>query len=156
MEKKKLVLPKIGEFYHFWDDGKTSPSRHYICKCERIITPKEAENIMVSVPDYTNGSTIETSLYQHWFDYEMPEHDWLYATKTDYFIECSCPKYDKNNLWFVRTKDGGWFSMDIESTWQSGRLDVTGEIFDNIIKDAEKYPEYYPESMVKEYKEITY
>ena len=30
-------IPNIGEYYHFWDDGKTSLSRHYICRCERII-----------------------------------------------------------------------------------------------------------------------
>ena len=43
-------------------------------------------------------------------------------------------KYHKYNLWFARTKDGGWYSLDIQSSWQGGRLDVTGEIYDNIIK----------------------
>ena len=34
-------------------------------------------------------------------------NDWIYADTTDYFVEISCPKYDKYNLWFARTKDGG-------------------------------------------------
>ena len=29
---------QIGKLYHFWDDGKSAVSRHYICKCENIIT----------------------------------------------------------------------------------------------------------------------
>ena len=33
----KEVLPQIGEFYHFFDDGKVTPSRHYIAKCIEII-----------------------------------------------------------------------------------------------------------------------
>lgn len=31
-------------------------------------------------------------------------------------------------------KDGGWYSLDIQSGWQGGQLDVTGEIYDDIIK----------------------
>ena len=143
MEKKETTLkpvPKVGEFYHFFDDGKTGPSRHYICRCERVVTSEEAKSIMVRVPDEecTKDNPVynDISLYDHWHDNEMPNHDWLYETETDYFVECSCPVYDENNLWFVRTKhNGGWFSMDIQSWWQSGRLDVTGEIFDYIIPD---------------------
>jgi hypothetical protein len=34
---------EIGKFYHFWDDAKSSISRHYLCKCEGIITLEESE-----------------------------------------------------------------------------------------------------------------
>jgi hypothetical protein len=74
------------------------------------------------------------SLYEQWKE-EVLNHDWLYAVDTDYFIECSCPKYDEDNLWFVRTKDGGWFSMNIQNSWQSGRLDIDEKIFDSIIQE---------------------
>ena len=37
---------EIGKFYHFWDDGKSSISRHYLCKCEGIITLEEAVRLM--------------------------------------------------------------------------------------------------------------
>ena len=132
-------IPVVGEFYHFFDDGKHSSSRHYICKYERIVTPEEAKNILVTVPgeNCTKDSPefYDISLYDHWHDNQMPLHDWLYASETDYFIEVSCPTYDDNNLWFIRTKDGGWFSMDIQSWWQSGRLDIDGKIYDAIIQD---------------------
>ena len=34
---KKESLPKVGEYYHFFDDGKITPTRHYIAKCLEII-----------------------------------------------------------------------------------------------------------------------
>ena len=136
MNKKEL--PKIGEFYHFWDDGKTSVSRHYICKCERILTIEEAKDIIVTVPEWdfdkNENNFNDMSLYEQWKE-EVLNHDWLYAVDTDYFIECSCPKYDEDNLWFVRTKDGGWFSMNVQNSWQSGRLDIDEKIFDSIIQE---------------------
>lgn len=165
MENKNIELkpiPKVGEFYHFFDDGKTSPSRHYICKCERVVTFEEAKSIMVTVPDYecTQDNPIYNlvSLYDHWHDDEMPNHDWLYETETDYFVECSCPVYDDNNLWFVRTKnDGGWFSMDIQSWWQGGRLDVDGKIFENIIQEVKEHSQWYDvDRTIKAYNETTY
>jgi hypothetical protein len=165
MENKNIELkpiPKVGEFYHFFDDGKTSPSRHYICKCERVVTSEEAKSIMVTVPDdeCTQDNPIYNlvSLYDHWHNDEMPNHDWLYETETDYFVECSCPVYDDNNLWFVRTKnDGGWFSMDIQSWWQGGRLDVDGKIFENIIQEVKEHPQWYDvDRVIKAYNETTY
>lgn len=142
-------IPEIGKYYHFWDDGKISPGRHYICRCERIITSEEAKSIMIKVPNEYIDDIMDTiSLYEHWYDNEMPNHDWLYSKDTDYFIECSCPEYDEHNLWFVRTKNGGWFSMDIQSGWQSGRLDIDGEIFENITNSWEVNDGYIPEGYV--------
>ena len=46
----KKDLPKVREFYHFFDDGKTSPNRHYICKVERIIPFNKAKNIILTTP----------------------------------------------------------------------------------------------------------
>ena len=138
-------IPEIGKYYHFWDDGKISSSRHYICRCERIITAEEAKSIMIEVPNEYVDDVMDTiSLYEHWHDNEMPEHDWLYAEDTDYFIEISCPSYDKNNLYAVRTKDGGWFTIDIQSWWQGGRLDVTGEIYKDVLNNWEEYEGYIP------------
>lgn len=151
MKKKKNIIlkprPEVGKFYHFWDDGKTGASRHYICKCEEIITPVQAQETIVNDNE---------SLYDIW-KREVDEHrqrdnfkvlsagasqntgePWLYAEETDCFVRLSCPKYDKNDLWAARTVDGGWFTMDIQSWWQGGRLDVTGEIYDNIISYYEQ------------------
>ena len=149
MEKQEV--PKVGEYYHFWDDGKTGPSRHYICKIENIIKIKDAKNILVNVPEY-NITTHENvfcdvTLYDRW-QYQVKEYDWLYSTDTDYIIEISCPNYDENNLYAVRTKDGGWFTIDVHSWWQSGRLDVTGKIFEDVTSFWEQTEGYVPESYV--------
>lgn len=150
-------IPEIGKYYHFFDDGKTSPSRHYICKCERIITPEEANKIMVEVPNKYVDDVIDTiSLYEHWYNNEVPNAYWLFADKTDYFVECSCPKYDKDNLWFVRTKDGGWFSMDIQNFWQGGSLDVDGEIFQEALNYIKEHPDWYDENVINIYNEEKY
>ena len=54
---------------------------------------------------------------------------WLYANDTDWFIECEIPEYEPEyTVWFVRTIDGGWFSMDIQNCWMSGELDVTNKM----------------------------
>lgn len=149
MNKDLKPIPEVGKYYHFWDDGKLSPGRHYICRCERIITPEEAKSIMIEVLNEYIDDVMDTiSLYEHWYDDEMPNHDWLFETETDYFIECSCPEYDKHNLWFVRTKDGGWFSMDIQSGWQSGRLDIDGKIFEDVTNSWEVNEGYIPEDYV--------
>lgn len=138
----KKEIPEIGKYYHFFDDGKTSPSRHYICRCERVITPEAAKQVILLIPEwlyeYNKAEYCELSLYDHWHDNEMPAYNWLYAEDTDYFVECSCPHYDKENLWFVRTKNGGWFSMNIQNSWQSGRLDVDGSIYEASVEDLLK------------------
>lgn len=159
MTKSKLKsIPIVGKEYHFWDDGKTSPSRHYICKVERIITPEEAKNIIVRVPHWDfekkENFFVEVSLYDHWHDDEMPNHAWIFESETDYFVEASCPKYDENNLWFVRTKDGGWFSIDVQSDWQSGDLDIDNSIYEDIINEVKTYKNW--EEIVKAYESETY
>ena len=151
------VIPEIEKYYHFFDDGKTSLNRHYICRCERIVTPDEARKIMVEVPNkYMDDVKDSVSLYDHWHDNEVPNAYWLYSEDTDYFIECSCPKYDDNNLWFVRTVDGGWFSMDIQSFWQGGILDVDGEIFQRTLNHIKEHPEWYDEDVINLYNNEKY
>ena len=151
-------IPEVGKLYHFFDDGKTSPSRHYICRCERIITPEEAKHVIVQVPnEYVDDVMDDISLYDHWHNNEVPNTYWLFSDKTDYFVECSCPNYDDNNLWFVRTYDGRWFSMDIQSSWQGGLLDVDGCVFNDTIQYVREHPEYYDvESVVKAYNNEKY
>ena len=134
---KEQEVPKVGEYYHFWDDGKTSPSRHYICRVEEVIRVKDAKKIEVSVPewdDLKNQNVFHTeTLYNKWEE-QVVGHDWLYAKETDYFIRISCPEYDKYDLYAVRTKSGGWFTIDVQSWWQGGRLDVDGSIYDEMIE----------------------
>ena len=41
-------VPEVGKKYHFFDDGKISPSRHYIAQVEQIIDMKEARRISLN------------------------------------------------------------------------------------------------------------
>ena len=131
-------VPEVGKYYHFFDDGKTSPSRHYIARAERVVPIADSPEILVPHFDHYLEELIPKSLWDIW-NLEKSDIDWVFSETTDYLVEVSCPNYDKNNLWFARTTDGGWFSMDIQSGWQGGTLDVTGEIYDRVIKDAKKY-----------------
>lgn len=139
-----LQLPEIGKKYHFFDDGKCSPSRHYIATVEEIITADEAKR------RYFDSFMTNTMrpLYDIWKD-NVSHSNFLYAEETDVFVRCSIPAYDENPIWFVRTKGGGLFSIDVQVGWQSGRLDLNGEmyqyaksIFDN---DGRHYDGYYDE-----------
>lgn len=137
-KKNQELLPEIGKYYHFFDDGKTSPSRHYIARVERIVPISDSPDILVPYMDPYLDELVPRSLWDIW-NIQKVDIDWVFSEKTDVLLEVSCPKYDQNNLWFAKTKDGGWFSMDIQSGWQGGRLDVTGEIYEAVLKDAEKY-----------------
>lgn len=39
-------VPIINQQYHFFDDGKINPSRHYIATVVDIITPDVAKNFI--------------------------------------------------------------------------------------------------------------
>jgi len=130
---KLLPVPEVGKFYHFWDDGKTGVSRHYICKVESIIKPEEAKTIIFN----SDALQRPMSLYEIWKN-EVKECDWLYAEETDCILKISCPKYDDNFLYAARTKNGGFFTVNVQSFWQSGRIDITNEIYDSVIESHKK------------------
>lgn len=140
---KKERIPVIGKQYHFFDDGKITHSRHYMATVVDIISPEQAKDIKMN---YQNMNIL-VSLYTIWReeidDHRQGEHfkvltsrpmnvgdPWLYAEETDYFVKCSIPEYDENDIWFVRTINGGWFSLNTVNTWMAGRLDVSGKLFD--------------------------
>lgn len=149
-------VPEVGKEYHFWDDGKSSPSRHYICRCERLLTCEEAKTIVFDLkfyPDPTKKEYIsyKKTLFEIWQE-EIKGTSWIFEEDTDYFVEVSCPTFDDNKLWAARTKWGGWFTLEI-SFWQGGEIDVTGEKFRNIVENCEEEGEY---EIAQEYKETTY
>jgi hypothetical protein len=39
----------------------------------------------------------------------------------------------------VRTKEGGWFSMDIQSDWQGCELDVDGSLLEEMERNYEEF-----------------
>ena len=147
METNKARVPQVGEKLHFFDDGKVGDSRHYMAVVTHVLTPEQAK--CVFVVDATSFSEC------HFIDFEenkslslLDVHaeevkccDWIFAEQTDYFIACSIPEFDNHIIWFARKKDGGWFSMDIQSDWQGGFLDVTGEKYKNNIEAGYTYSE---------------
>lgn len=148
-----IRIPNVGEFIHFWDDGKVGLGRHYICKIERVILPSEADKIILKTYDHDLEMWLEEDLKSIW-KFERDNHDWLYANETDVFIEASCPKFDKDNLWFARTKEGGFFSMDIQNSWQGGQLDTEEIILKNVIKswrEDDLIDEKRKDEIIKEY-----
>lgn len=142
--KKMLPIPQVGKTYKFYDSGKVKESRQYDATVLRVITKEESKKVMFPLyyDDYDGkphtygmgrNSGREISLHDIWKD-TIGNDDWLYAADTDYLIECDIPVYDDNHIWFVRERRGGWYSIDIQSDWQSGELDVTNKLTEELNK----------------------
>ena len=111
---KLQLVPEVGKEYHAFDDGKIKPSRLEVVKITELIPFAEASEELINL-----------------WKQEVEECYWLYATETDYFAK---GEWDDENSYFVRTEDGGWFSLGF---WGS-RLDVDGELY-------KKMKEWYPD-----------
>lgn len=121
--KKHLKpIPEVGKKYHCFDDGKISFSRHFIIQVDEVLGhmafkkkyPKEFERYVE----------------------EVKQCYWLYSTHSDKFIITYNGENDELGV-YVRTKQGGWFG--IGPYWNSATLDVTGEIWNNLIEDIDDF-----------------
>lgn len=112
-------VPEVGKEYHIFDDGKIRMSRHYIAEVQKLIYPDEAYEM--------------ADLYKAWEE-QVRECYWLFAQDTDYFVKATS-SYDANPLYFVRTVDGGWFSIDYPNVWMGARLDIDGNLYNEMMKD---------------------
>lgn len=142
MSEELKRIPEVGEELHFFDDGKMSQSRHYIATVLQVIKYEDAMSIAVPMREWSddgNETWLTITPIVDIFDIEKHNADWLYAETTDYFIEISVPEFDDDNLWCVRTKSGGWFSMDIQSGWQAGLLDTDGSIYQSFLEMHDGY-----------------
>ena len=109
-------VPKVNQTCMFFDDGKISYSRMYQATVKQVMVYDDA-------PDKVKKA----------FERESKTHDWIWNKTTDYIIACDIKDYDKNLIWFARTVDGGWFSMDVDKSWQGGRLDIDGKLEDYLV-----------------------
>lgn len=109
-------IPKVNQTCMFFDDGKISYSRMYQATVKQVMVYDDA-------PDKVKNA----------FERESKTHDWIWNKTTDYIIACDIKDYDKNLIWFARTVDGGWFSMDVDKSWQGGRLDIDGKLEDYLV-----------------------
>jgi hypothetical protein len=100
-------IPQIGKTYNCFDDGKITHSRLYT----------------VDIVDVIPFDKIDDETLIEWKQ-QVEECDWLFAKGTDYFIKTE--NGEDGNATFVRTLDGGWFSLGI--FMNSGRLDVDGKL----------------------------
>ena len=115
---KLQPVPEVGKEYHAFDDGKIRPSRLEHVKIVEVIPFKECWDF---------------ALLSSW-NTEVAECDWLYAKETDYFVKAYCKEPNTGAQWFVRTVDGGWFSLGF---WGS-RLDVDGSLYEKMIENYGK------------------
>lgn len=115
-EGKEQRIPNSGEKIMFFDDGKISYSRMYQAKVLKTYTPEETPNIVKEALNANN---------YHWLFIKDKETG---KYVSDVYIECFISDYDDNHIWFARTQDGGFFSIDIQNDWQGGRLDVDGRL----------------------------
>ena len=109
-------IPKVNQTCMFFDDGKVSYSRMYRATVKQVMVYDDA-------PDKVKKA----------FERESKTHDWIWDKTTDYIIACDIKDYDNNLIWFARTVDGGWFSMDVDKSWQGGRLDIDGKLEDYLV-----------------------
>lgn len=109
-------IPKVNQTCMFFDDGKISYSRMYQATVKQVMKFNDA-------PDKVKKA----------FERESKTHDWIWNKTTDYIIACDIKDYDNNLIWFARTVDGGWFSMDVDKSWQGGRLDIDGKLEDYLV-----------------------
>lgn len=109
-------IPKVNQTCMFFDDGKISYSRMYQATVKQVMVYDDA-------PDKVKKA----------FERESKTHDWIWNKTTDYIVACDIKDYDNNLIWFARTTDGGWFSMDVDKSWQGGRLDVDGKLEDYLV-----------------------
>jgi hypothetical protein len=102
-------VPEVGKEYKAFDDGKIRPSRLEVVKILEVIPFKECQ---------------DNELISNW-TVEVADCYWLYAQETDYFVKA---EYDDETAYFVRTKDGGWFSLG----WFGSRLDIDGSLYEKM------------------------
>ena len=148
MEQELARIPKVGEVLHFWDDGKSGDSRHYLAVVTHVLTKEQMKMVSWTPSECfepwedANGKwhDVPNDFLDVW-EYNKQQYDWIFADDTDFFVGCAIPEYDEHILWFVRTKYGQWFSMEAQSCWQCVFLDVTGEKYKNNIEAGYTYSE---------------
>lgn len=126
--KGLINKPQIGDKFIFLDDGKWGQSRRHIAFITRVLGFNDCDNIIKAVQcENEVGEIIKEHInlrdaIQNNINNDV-KYQPIYTKTPDKVIECYIPSYDENLIYFIKTYDNkGWFSCDIESFWQSGRL----------------------------------
>lgn len=115
-------VPEVGKRYHCFDDGKVRFSRHFIIKVDEVL-------------GFIQFRKKYPKLFEQYTE-AVKQCYWLYSTHSDKFIITHKGENDELGV-YVRTKQGGWFGAG--NWWNSATLDVTGELWDNLIADIDNY-----------------
>lgn len=144
-------IPNIGDIIPAFDDGKVRFSRLYVAKITDIISFERAkemklENLPIEGPsnEYTSGWLIDI------WKWNKQEYDWLFAEETDFFIEAELEGEVANPNYFVRTKNGEWFSMNVQSYLQGAVLDTDLELYKHMITEGYGSPAWCGDGCKKE------
>lgn len=132
----KTTIPEKERIYYFFDSGRFTPSQCYEAKVTDII-PYSQEYYIVNAFNSRYDCEMPMTL-QDILKEKHEDNPELYAETTDFFVGCSIPEYDTNIIWFTRTPYGEWFSMNIQSCWQSGQLDIDGNLYKRNKRSFEK------------------
>lgn len=138
--RKKTLrpIPEIGKKYHCFDDGKITFSRHYIIE-------------VIEVLGQMTFKRKYPKLFKVWID-ESKYCYWLYSRSTDKFVVAKDITESASPIQvFVRTKQGGWFSIS-ESPLYCGILDITGDLWNNLVKNIDdfSYTEEEKERLIRD------
>lgn len=115
-------IPEVGKRYHCFDDGKITFSRHFIIKVDEVLGFMQFKK---KYPEMVK-SYLETIRICYW----------LYTKSSDKFVITFKGENDELGV-YVRTKDGGWFG--IGDWYNSAILDVTGKLWDNLVKNLDDF-----------------
>lgn len=102
-------IPKIGETYNCFDDGKITESRKYQVKITEIIPFRKVDDDLLKI-----------------WEVNCLKRYWKFK-ETDYFIKSESNEYPKDSTCiFARSIDNSWFGLG--DYWNSGLLDVDGSL----------------------------
>lgn len=136
--RKKYIkpVPEVGKKYHCFDDGKITFSRHFIIQVDEVL-------------GYMKFKKKYPELFQQYVR-QVKSHYWLYSTHSDKFVITHKGENDKPGV-YVRTKQGEWFGIGYY--WNSATLDVTGELWNNLVANIDNfdYTEEEKNQLIKEY-----
>lgn len=149
-EKYQRRLPKVGDILPAFDDGKIRPSRLYPVKVLEVLpwSGKTLDRVFEMI-NFLNEDTTSSNFPGHTklplivaWNRAWRETDWIFSSETDYFIVTETGyEYEPIEI-FARTKDEGWFSIELRSYMTGSTLDSDMKLFNNW-KDSKWFSEDY-------------
>ena len=117
--------PEVGKIYHGFDDGKIRLSRlvdQKIVKRIDLDNDKVSKNLL---------RALQKDIEESYWIFDSEQTIIFYAKAVD-----ENGKYDKQigTCYFIRTKDGGWFSAYSNMFWWC-ELDVDNRWYNELIKE---------------------